>query len=102
MITKDLKRLLEKLDDHTTRGLEAAAGFCIGRGHYEVSIEHLFLKLLEDGSGDLPRIFNHFNSDSRDFWDAMLQRLEGFRSGSKPGVCGSLAGLKYPRCSHQS
>ncbi len=95
MITKDLKRLLEKLDDHTTRGLEAAAGFCIGRGHYEVSIEHLFLKLLEDGSGDLPRIFNHFNSDSRDFWDAMLQRLEGFRSGNtgRPTMSPVLLGL---------
>ena len=46
MITKDLRKLLEKLNDHTTRNLEAAAGFAIGRGHYEVSIEHLFLKLL--------------------------------------------------------
>lgn len=82
MITKDLKKLLEKLNDHTTRALESAAGFCIGRGHYEVSIEHLFLKLLEDGGGDLPRIFDHFNADSGKFWDAMLKRLEGFRSGN--------------------
>jgi type VI secretion system protein VasG len=82
MITKDLKKLLEKLNDHTTKALEAAAGFCIGRGHYEVSIEHLFLKLLEDGGGDVPRIFDHFNADAGKFWDAMLKRLEGFRSGN--------------------
>ncbi len=82
MITKDLKRLLEKLNDHTTRGFEAAAGFCIGRGHYEVSLEHLFLKLLEDGSGDLPRIFDHFNSETGPFWDAMVKRLESFRAGN--------------------
>ncbi len=82
MITKDLKKLLEKLNDHTTRGLEAAAGFCIGRGHYEVSIEHLLLKLLEDGTGDIPRIFAHFNADAGKFWDAMLKRLESFRSGN--------------------
>jgi type VI secretion system protein VasG len=82
MITKDLKKLLEKLNDHTTRALESAAGFCIGRGHYEVAIEHLFLKLLEDGSGDLPRIFARFNSDPGQFWDAMLKRLETFRAGN--------------------
>lgn len=82
MITKDLKKLLEKLNDHTTRALETAAGFAIGRGHYEISIEHLFLKLLEDGSGDVPRIFNHFNADSGTLWDAMLKRLEGFRAGN--------------------
>jgi type VI secretion system protein VasG len=82
MITKDLKKLLEKLNDHTTRALESAAGFCIGRGHYEVSIEHLFLKLLEDGSGDLPHIFARFNSDPGPFWDAMIKRLETFRAGN--------------------
>ncbi len=82
MITKDLKKLLEKLNDHTTRGLESAAGFCIGRGHYEVCIEHLFLKLLEDGSGDFPRIFARFNMDPGPFWDAMLKRLEAFRAGN--------------------
>ena len=82
MITKDLKKLLEKLNDHTTRGLEAAAGFCIGRGHYEVSIEHLLLKLLEDGTGDIPRILAHFKADAGKFWDAMLKRLEGFKTGN--------------------
>ncbi len=82
MITKDLKKLLEKLNDHTTRALESAAGFCIGRGHYEVSIEHFFLKLLEDGSGDLPRIFARFNTDQGPFWDAMVKRLESFRAGN--------------------
>ena len=61
MITKDVKKLLEKLNDHTTRALETAAGFCIARTHYEVSIEHLFVKLLEDGSGDIPRILTHFD-----------------------------------------
>ena len=82
MITKDLKRLLQKLNDHTTRALEAAAGFCIGRGHYEVSIEHLLMKLLEDGSGDIPRILDHFDVDKGRFWDQLATRLEGFRTGN--------------------
>jgi len=82
MITKDLKKLLQKLDDHTTRALEAAAGFTITRSHYEVCVEHLLLKLLEDGSGDIPRILAHFGIDSGKFWEALTKRLEGFRSGN--------------------
>ncbi|HEX9007357.1 MAG TPA: AAA family ATPase, partial [Bacteroidota bacterium] len=88
MITKDLKKLLEKMNDHTTRAFEAAAGFAIGRGHYEISLEHLCLKLLEDGSGDIPRIFDHFHQDARGFWDAMLGHLEQYRTGNtgRPGI----------------
>jgi type VI secretion system protein VasG len=82
MITKDLKKLLQKLDDHTTRALEAAAGFCITRTHYEVSLEHLFLKLLEDGSGDIPRILAHFGVDSGKLWEALARQLESFRAGN--------------------
>ncbi len=52
MISKDVKRLLLKLNEHVTRALEGAAGLAVGRGHYEVTVEHLLLKLLEDGTGD--------------------------------------------------
>jgi type VI secretion system protein VasG len=82
MMTKDLKKLLEKLNDHLTRGLEAAAGFCISRGHYEVGVEHLFLKLLEDGSGDIPRILDHAGIDSGKLWEVMVKQLDSFRSGN--------------------
>ena len=81
MITKDLKLLLQKLNDHTTRALEAAAGFCISRSHHEVSVEHLLVKLLEDGAGDIPRILQHFGVDAGRFWDALLQHLEGVKGG---------------------
>jgi type VI secretion system protein VasG len=82
MITKDLKKLLQKLDDHTTRALEAAAGFCITRTHYEVSLEHLLLKLLEDGAGDIPRILDHFGVESGRLWEALTRKLESFRAGN--------------------
>ena len=32
MVTEDLKKLLQKLNDRLTRGLEAAAGFAISSG----------------------------------------------------------------------
>ena len=49
MITKDVKRLLLKLNDPMTRALEGAAGLAVGRGHYEVTVEHLLMKLLRTG-----------------------------------------------------
>jgi len=82
MIIKDLKQLLQKLNTHTTRSLETAMGFASARGHYELALEHLLLKLLEDGGGDIPRILAHFNIEAGKFWEALLKALEGMRSGN--------------------
>ncbi len=95
MITKDVKSLLKKLNEYTTRSLEAAAGFCITRTHYEVSIEHLLIKFLEDGSGDIPRILDHFNIEKGKVWEELNRALEGFRTGNagKPGFSPTLLEL---------
>ena len=63
MISKDVKRLLLKLNDPMTRALEGAAGLAVGRGHYEVTVEHLLLKLLEDGTGDAALILSRLDVD---------------------------------------
>ncbi|MEM1125512.1 MAG: type VI secretion system ATPase TssH [Bacteroidota bacterium] len=82
MITKDLKKLLGKLNDPLTQALEGAAGFCISRGHYEVTIEHLLIKLLEAGGTDLERICDHFGIDVGRLRDHLLVHIEGFRTGN--------------------
>jgi type VI secretion system protein VasG len=95
MVTKDIKRLLQKLNEHTTRTLEAAVGFCVTRTHYEVTLEHWLIKLLEDGSGDIPRILSHFDISSAKVWDALLKTLEEFRAGNtgKPSFSPTLLQL---------
>jgi len=82
MTTRDPKKLIEKLGDHLARGLEAGAGFCVSRGHYEVTLEHLLLKLIEEGSGDIPRVFSNAGVDDGPLWGKLLERLEGFRAGN--------------------
>jgi type VI secretion system protein VasG len=82
MITTDVRSLLGKAHPYLTRQLEGAAGFTIARGQYEVTLEHLFLKLLEDGNGDLPRILRHFEVDAGAFQDRLLAALEDFRAGN--------------------
>jgi type VI secretion system protein VasG len=82
MISRDLKKLLQKLNAHSTRALEAATGFCISRTHYEVSLEHLLVKLLDDGTGDIPRILDHFDVEEDNLWKLLLERLEALQRGN--------------------
>ena len=60
MIELDLKALLKRLNPYCTRSLENAAGMCVSRGNYEVTFEHLLLKLIEDPSRDFQVILRHF------------------------------------------
>jgi type VI secretion system protein VasG len=87
MITNDIRGLLAKVHPYVTRHLEAAAGFAIARGHYEITLEHLFLKLLEDGGGDLPRILRHFEVDPGEYQTRLLATVEQLRTGNsgRPG-----------------
>ena len=82
MITVDIKSLLERLNSFCTRSLEAAAGLCVSRGHYEVTVEHLIAKLLEEPQSDLPLILRHFDIDSSRVQKALDQTLEEFKTGN--------------------
>ena len=79
MITKDYKLLLEKLNEYTKRSLDTAVGFCSSRTHRELSIEHLLLKLLEDGRGDVPLILSHFDIEQGKLSKELNKTLESFR-----------------------
>ena len=48
MLTVDIKSLLKRLNSYCTSCLEGAAGLCVSRTHYEVTVEHVLVKLLEN------------------------------------------------------
>jgi type VI secretion system protein VasG len=48
----NLKTLIGKLNDTSRAAATRAAGICVGQGHYEVDIEHVFLALLEQPNCD--------------------------------------------------
>ena len=48
----NVRSLIGKLNDPTRSALEAAAGFCLSRTHYDVEIEHYLMKLLDAGDTD--------------------------------------------------
>ncbi len=82
MITQDARALLKLANTHVAKCMEGAAGFTISRSHYEVTLEHLFLKFLEDADGDLVKILRYFEVDPGAVESRLLATVEGFRSGN--------------------
>jgi len=82
MLTVDIKNLLKRLNSLCTCALEGAAGLCVSRSHYEVTVEHLFMKLLEEPQGDLELILRHFEIDPLVVQRSLERTLEGFHSGN--------------------
>ncbi|MDJ0838741.1 MAG: type VI secretion system ATPase TssH [Acidobacteriota bacterium] len=62
MDASTIKALMTKLDKTMTKALEAAAGTCIQRTHYEITIEHCLLKLLDQRSSDLATILTKMSA----------------------------------------
>lgn len=83
MSTTPIKLLLGKLNAHCLQSLESAATFAGMRGHYEVCIEHLVLKLLEKGEGDFDLILRHFDVNLDQLWQAMLENLGYLQAGNQ-------------------
>ncbi len=82
MVSVDIKSLLNRLNSYCTSCLEGAAGLCVSRTHYEVTIEHLLTKLLEEPQSDIPLILRQFDTDPGKVKKAVDQAIEQFRTGN--------------------
>ena len=82
MIGVDLRSLLQKLNPTCTRAFEGAAGICVSRGHYEVQIEHVMLRLLEDKDSDLAQVCSHFEVEPGRVIRATEAALERQKTGA--------------------
>ncbi len=82
MNNQDVRVLLERLNDRTATAIEDAAAFASTRTHYEITIEHLMIKLLEGGGGDLELIFDFFGIDVDKLWQEMLENLSRQRANN--------------------
>ena len=78
----NLKSLIGKLNDSTRNALEAAAGLCVARTHYDIEIEHFLLKVLDNADNDIAFILKQYGVD-RSRLTAELQRsLDRLKSGN--------------------
>ena len=78
----NLKGLIGKLNDTTRGALEAAAGLCLARTHYEIEIEHLLLKLLDASNSDAAKIFHAFEVDTSRLQKELERSLDTFKTGN--------------------
>jgi len=78
----NLKALIGKLNSTCRSALEGAAGLCLSQTHYEVDIEHFFLKLLEMQNTDLHKILRYFEVNEARLTADLTRTMEGFKTGN--------------------
>jgi len=81
-MTVNLKSLIGKLNPQARRNLEAAAGLCLGRTHYDVEIEHFLMKALDTTDGDCALILKHFGVDRSRLAGDLAKALDKLKSGN--------------------
>ena len=73
---------MNKLNSFCTNTLQNAAGLCVSRTHYEVSVEHFLIKALEETQSDLPLVLRRFELDPARLNKALGDTLEDFKTGN--------------------
>src|SRR5262249_16291090 len=82
MILVDLKSLVSHLNSYCTKSLEWAAGTCLSRTHYEITVEHLLAGLMEDQRSDIPLILHASGIDAGQVRRGIDHAIESFKTGN--------------------
>ncbi|WP_411744991.1 type VI secretion system ATPase TssH [Reinekea sp.] len=101
MDNQSLKILLQKLNGHCGQALEQAVGFASSRGQYQVTPEHLVLKLLEvEGLYNLDAVLTGFSVSQDQLWYDLIEAINNLRSGGhdKPCISNSLYRVLEKAC----
>ncbi|MDP9606679.1 type VI secretion system ATPase TssH [Variovorax gossypii] len=78
----DIRTLLGRLNPECKRAMEQAAELCVQQTHYNVDIEHLLMKLVDNEAPDLRLVFGRFGIRP-DAVRAQLQKsLDTFKRGN--------------------
>lgn len=78
----NLRGLIGKLNHETRGAVEAAAGLCLSRTHYDVEIEHFIMKLLDASDGDCAFILKHYGVDRSRLAAELTRSLDKLKSGN--------------------
>ena len=78
----NLKSLIGKLNDTARSALEAAAGLCLARTHYDIEIEHYLVKLLDATHSDFAAIAKHFSIEKSRLSAELTRSLDKLKSGN--------------------
>jgi type VI secretion system protein VasG len=78
----EAKSILKRLTRTCTAALEAAAAQCVAARHYEVTLEHLLMVLLDDAKSDLAFLAMHYDLDPSQLRATLQRSLTELRSGN--------------------
>ncbi len=84
----NLKSLVGRLNDVSRNALEGAAGLCLSRTNYDVEVEHILAKLLEQDDTDLHKIAAHYEVNIDRLTKDVSTALDRLKSGNSrtPGL----------------
>ncbi|UXU85743.1 Clp protease N-terminal domain-containing protein [Burkholderia sp. S-53] len=82
MMLVELAPLIDRLNAYTRRALGNGIGLCVAYGHYEVTVEHLLVKLLDDDQADIPMLLHRRNVDAALVRHAIGRSIETRRAGN--------------------
>jgi type VI secretion system protein VasG len=78
----NLKSLIGKLNDAVRSSLEAAAGLCVSRTHYDIEIEHYLLKAIDNSDNDMALILKQYGVDRSRLTTELQRSLDRLKSGN--------------------
>ncbi len=82
MATINIKSLLGRLNNFCKTGLESAAGICVARSHYEITVEHVIWQMIESPISDFSLILKHYGITHEELKAALSRTLEEFTTGN--------------------
>jgi type VI secretion system protein VasG len=84
----NLKSLVGRLNDVSRNALEGAAGLCLSRTNYDVEVEHILAKILEQDDTDLHKIASHYEVNIDRLNKDVSTALDRLKSGNSrtPGL----------------
>ena len=94
MTVVQLRSLLDRLSGPCFRAVEGAAGAALTASHYELTLEHVLAKLLEDPTSDLVKLCEKFELDPQKVRAELAKDFDEMRVGAtaRPKMAADLVG----------
>ncbi|MES2361583.1 MAG: type VI secretion system ATPase TssH [Pseudomonadota bacterium] len=82
MLLVELKPLVGRLNSCTKQALEDGVGLCVSRTHYEITVEHLLVKLFDNGQADIALLLRQHGVDAALVKRDIDRAIEDMRTGN--------------------
>jgi type VI secretion system protein VasG len=82
MVSIDNRRLVGLLNKFCRGSLERAAGYCLTRGNYDITVEHTLMAMTESNTADIQSILRHYEIDPARILRILQRDVESLKTGN--------------------